>query len=101
MKAQDVHVSGTFCTAADLSGHFHYAQEKGYSGVGIYSRYEPSEVVVGMGIPEFDDEGRWVEKRFDRPGRKLSVISCYFPSGSSGEERQGVKFRFWMPFTPS
>lgn len=94
VKAQDVHVSGTFCTAADLSGHFHYAQKKGYSGVGIYSRYEPSEVVVGMGIPEFDDEGRWVEKRFDRPGRKLSVISCYFPSGSSGEERQGVKFRF-------
>ncbi|MDO9218027.1 MAG: exodeoxyribonuclease III, partial [Lacisediminimonas sp.] len=48
----------------------------------------------GLGTPEFDDEGRWVEARFDRPGRKLSVISCYFPSGSSGEERQAVKFRF-------
>jgi exodeoxyribonuclease-3 len=36
-----------------------------------------------------------VELRFDTPGqRKLSIISCYFPSGSSGEERQQAKFRF-------
>ncbi len=94
VKAQHEHVAGIFCTAADLAGHFHYAQKKGYSGVGVYTGLAPSDVVVGLGLPEFDDEGRWVEARFDRPGRKLSVISCYFPSGSSGEERQEVKFRF-------
>ncbi len=94
LKAQHEHVAGVFCTAADLAGHFHYAQKKGYSGVGVYTGLAPSDVVVGLGLPEFDDEGRWVEARFDRPGRKLSVISCYFPSGSSGEERQEVKFRF-------
>jgi exodeoxyribonuclease-3 len=43
---------------------------------------------------EFDQEGRWVEVRFDTPSRKLSLISSYFPSGSSGEERQQAKFRF-------
>lgn len=94
VKAQDEHVKGIFCTAGDLAGHFHYAQKKGYSGVGIYSRHEPSDVVIGMGVPAFDAEGRWVEMRFDRPARKLSVISCYFPSGSSSQERQEVKSRF-------
>jgi exodeoxyribonuclease-3 len=94
VKAQHEHVSGVFDTAGDLSGHFHYAQKKGYSGVGLYTRFEPSDVVIGMGTPEFDDEGRWVEVRFDKPGRKLSIISCYFPSGSSGEDRQQAKFRF-------
>jgi len=47
-----------------------------------------------MGVSEFDDEGRWVEARFDTPQRKLSLISCYFPSGSSSPERQEAKFRF-------
>ncbi len=94
VKAQHEHVSDVFCTAGDLSGHFHYAQKKGYSGVGLYTRHEPSDVVIGMGVPEFDNEGRWVEARFDKPGRKLSIISCYFPSGSSGEDRQQAKFRF-------
>ncbi|MFO1339555.1 MAG: exodeoxyribonuclease III [Burkholderiaceae bacterium] len=60
----------------------------------MYTRHAPSEVITGIGVPEFDDEGRYVELRFDKPGRKLSLISCYFPSGSSGEERQQAKFRF-------
>jgi exodeoxyribonuclease-3 len=79
---------------AGLRGHFHYAQKKGYSGVAMYTKKEPSDVVSGFGVTEFDDEGRYVETRFDTPHRKLSLISCYFPSGSSGEERQQAKFRF-------
>lgn len=94
VKAQSEHVFGVFDTVGDLTGHFHFAQKKGYSGVGLYTRFEPSDVVVGIGNSEFDDEGRWVEARFDKPGRKLSIISCYFPSGSSGEDRQQAKFRF-------
>ena len=35
-----------------------------------------------------------METRFDTAKRKLSIISCYFPSGSSGEDRQAAKFRF-------
>jgi exodeoxyribonuclease-3 len=94
VKAQHEHVDGVFCSAGSLKGHFHYALKKGYSGVGMYTRETPSEVITGVGVQEFDDEGRWVEARFDRPGRKLSIISCYFPSGSSGEERQQAKYRF-------
>ncbi|MFM2402121.1 MAG: exodeoxyribonuclease, partial [Pseudomonadota bacterium] len=77
-----------------MAGHFQYAQKKGYSGVGLYTRHTPSDVVIGLGDPEFDAEGRYVECRYDTPGRKLSLISAYFPSGSSGEDRQAAKYRF-------
>ncbi len=100
VKAQQEHVENVFCSPGDLKGHFHYAQKKGYSGVGLYTRDEPSDLIIGFGVPEFDDEGRYVEKRFDKPGRKLSLISCYFPSGSSGEDRQQAKFRFLAAIYP-
>lgn len=100
VKAVAEDVQGRFETLAGLKGHFHFAQKKGYSGVGVYSRHEPSDVVVGFGSPEFDAEGRYVELRFDTPQRKLSIISAYFPSGSSGEERQQAKFRFLGEFEP-
>ncbi len=100
VKAQATDVVGRFEQLAGLRGHFHFAQKKGYSGVGVYTRHEPSEVIVGYGSEEFDAEGRYVELRFDTPRAKLSLISAYFPSGSSGEERQQAKFRFLAEFFP-
>ncbi|WP_168562201.1 exodeoxyribonuclease III [Rhizobacter sp. SG703] len=100
VKAQAADIAGRFERVHDMHGHFHFAEKKGYSGVGVYSRKTPSDVVVGFGSPEFDAEGRYVELRFDTPQRKLSIISCYFPSGSSGEERQLAKFRFLALMTP-
>lgn len=95
IKAQAPDVSGRFEQIAGLQGHFHFARKKGYSGVGVYTRHEPSDVIVGFdGGGEFDAEGRWVELRFDTPQRRLSIISVYFPSGSSGPERQEAKYRF-------
>jgi exodeoxyribonuclease-3 len=94
VKAVHDDVHGKHDTLAGLRGHFHFAQKKGYSGVGVFARHEPSDVIVGFGCEEFDAEGRYVELRFDTPQRKLSIISCYFPSGSSGEDRQQAKFRF-------
>ena len=104
LKAQAADISGRFEEIAGHKGYFHFAEKKGYSGVGIYTRHEPSDVIVGSGSTEFDAEGRYVELRFDSPGRthspKLSIISCYFPSGSSGEERQAAKFRFLAELYP-
>ena len=104
LKAQAPDMSGRFEEMAGLKGHFQYAEKKGYSGVGVYSRHEPSDVIIGYGSDEFDLEGRYVELRFDRPGRKhvpkLSIVSAYFPSGSSGPERQEAKFRFLAGFYP-
>lgn len=69
---------------------YYDAVKKGYSGVAIYARQKPIQVVKGLGFDECDTEGRYIQ--FDYPN--LSVVSIYFPSGSSGDERQQVKFGF-------
>jgi exodeoxyribonuclease III len=78
--------------------HCYYfdAQKKGYSGVALYAKRKPDSVVIGYGSKEFDREGRYLEAQFG----KLSVVSVYLPSGSSGEERQQAKFRFLAEFMP-
>ena len=100
VKAQADDVAGRFERVAGMDGHFHFAEKKGYSGVGLYSGKAPSAVIVGFDRKEFDAEGRYVEARFDTARRKFSVISCYFPSGSSGEDRQAAKFRFLARIYP-
>ena len=104
LRAQAADIAGRFEEIAGHKGYFHFAEKKGYSGVGIYTRHEPSDVITGHASAEFDAEGRYVELRFDSPARlqhpKLSIISCYFPSGTSGEERQAAKFRFLAELQP-
>lgn len=100
IKAQADDVKGRFETLSGMTGHFHFAEKKGYSGVGVYTRHEPSDVIIGFGSSEFDAEGRYVEVRFDTPQTRMSVISAYFPSGSSGEDRQQAKFRFLAEIYP-
>ena len=104
LKAQVCDMEGRFEHIAGMKGHFHCAEKRGYSGVGLYTRHEPSDVIMGLGARdpsgEFDREGRYVELRFDKPGRKLSVINIYFPSGSSSDERQLAKFRFLAMIEP-
>ena len=76
---------------------FHDARsKKGYSGVAIYSRQQPDEVLTELGVAEFDAEGRYIEFRFGN----LSVVSLYLPSGSSSDERQLAKYRFLDMFLP-
>ena len=75
---------------------YHDAEKKGYSGVAIYSKVEPKKVIKGIGWHDIDVEGRYIEFQFG----KLSVISLYMHSGSSGEERQQVKFDFMDRFMP-
>jgi len=70
--------------------YWYSAQKKGYSGVAILCKEEPKHVEYGCGHEVFDYEGRVVRADFDG----YSVISAYFPSGSSGDIRQDVKFEF-------
>jgi exodeoxyribonuclease-3 len=72
------------------------AQKKGYSSVAIFSKTEPDHVEYGCGIPKYDDEGRILRADFG----DFSVLSCYFPSGSSGEDRQDFKMDFLADFQP-
>ena len=67
------------------------AQKKGYSGVAILSKTKPDNVVYGMGIEKYDNEGRFIRADYG----DLSIVSVYHPSGTSGEERQAFKMQ-WL-----
>ncbi len=96
LKAQTADMSVEMLNPPGYFGYFHYAEKKGYSGVGIYSRRQPDQIIEGLGIPDIDAEGRYIEAVFGN----LSVVSLYLPSGSSGEERQAAKFSFMERFLP-
>lgn len=96
LKAQQADMSALMLAPPGYHGYFHYAEKRGYSGVGIYSRREPDLLQIGIGCDEFDAEGRYVRADFGI----LTVISLYLPSGSSSEERQQAKFRFMEMFWP-
>lgn len=70
------------------------AQKPGYSGVAIYSKHQPKQIIKEMGYAVADTEGRYIQ--FDY--HNLSVVSLYLPSGTSGEGRQAVKFDFLEQF---
>jgi exodeoxyribonuclease-3 len=78
-------------------GYQHYwnpAEKKGYSGTAIFTKQTPTHIEYGCGMEDYDREGRIIRVDFE----ECSVMSAYFPSGSSGEERQEFKFRFLDDF---
>jgi len=96
LKAQAADLTPEMGKAGGLTGFFHFAEKKGYSGVGLYYRRAPDRVIEGIGLRDIDSEGRYLRADFGR----LSVISVYLPSGSSGPHRQAAKFRFMDHFFP-
>jgi exodeoxyribonuclease-3 len=94
LKAQADNMTEAMLAPAGYQGYFHYAEKKGYSGVGIYAKAQPDQVIEGLGVPEIDAEGRYVELVYGG----LSIISVYLPSGSSGDHRQAAKFTFMEHF---
>lgn len=78
-------------------GYEHYwypAEKKGYSGTAILTKITPKHVEYGSGMDDYDREGRIIRADFEN----VSVMSTYFPSGSSGDERQAFKYRFLEDF---
>lgn len=96
LKAQEADLPEEIRRLPGYQGFFNCAEKKGYSGCGLWTRIAPQAVRTGWGDEEFDAEGRYVEADFGR----LTVISAYFPSGSSSEERQAAKYRFLERFAP-
>lgn len=70
--------------------YFYDAEKKGYSGTGIYSKHEPVQVHKGLDFHCTKNEGRYLQLDF----KNLSIASLYLPSGTSGEERQKMKYEF-------
>ena len=90
LKANREDVGDNILNPKGYTSYWHSATKKGYSGVAIYSKKEPNHVEIGCGIAKYDFEGRVIRADFD----DFSVISIYFPSGTSGELRQSFKEGF-------
>ena len=96
IKAQVADLPRPLLAPPGLRGHFHPAEKRGYSGVAIYTRKDPDKVVMGLGIPDIDAQGRFLQVDFG----KLSVVSLYMPSGTMGAEAQARKYAFMERFLP-
>jgi exodeoxyribonuclease III len=70
------------------------AQKKGYSGVATFSKSKPDLVEIGCGMDKYDSEGRIIRTDFG----DMTLLNCYFPSGTTGDERQGFKMEFLEDF---
>ena len=90
LKAQEIDLPLETFQPKGYHAYFACAEKKGYSGVGMYTKKKPVRVTRGLGFPEADQEGRYLEADFG----PLSVVSLYLPSGTSGDVRQAVKFDF-------
>lgn len=89
-KAQIHNLTDDIFCPKDYHCFYYDAQKKGYSGVAIYTKQKPNDIITGLGWDHADNEGRYIQADFD----DLSIASIYLPSGSSGDERQDVKFDF-------
>ncbi|MDO4905357.1 MAG: exodeoxyribonuclease III [Lautropia sp.] len=94
VRAQLADMGEAMRAIGPATGHFHLAERKGYSGVGIYTRHRPAGIREGFGQAVFDAEGRYLEMDFGTH----SIISVYVPSGSSSGERLAQKFVFMEAF---
>jgi exodeoxyribonuclease III len=91
IKAQETDIDRTAIESAGYRPYFFLAQKKGYSGVGILSKIEPGNVEFGHGKEQSDFEGRVLRADFG----EITLISAYFPSGTTGEVRQAYKY-VWL-----
>ena len=96
IKAQVEQLDDAFIHPKGYHTFWHPAEKKGYSGVAIFSKEMPNDIIYGCGIETYDQEGRVLRVDFDH----YSVLSVYFPSGASGSPRQQVKEDFLADFTP-
>ncbi len=93
-KAQPEQIDTDLFKENGYETYTYSAQKKGYSGVAILTKKTPNHVEYGCGIEKYDYEGRIIRADYD----DFSVMSIYFPSGSSGEGRQAYKMEFLADF---
>lgn len=95
-KAHEEQIDESILEEAGYKHHWHSAIKKGYSGVATFSKIEPTYVKAGVGMEKYDNEGRVLRTDFN----DLTILNCYFPSGSSSEERHAFKMDFLNDLKP-
>jgi len=91
IKAQQGDIDVSAIEAAGYKSYWFCAQKKGYSGVAILTKIQPDKVIYGSSIEQSDFEGRVIRADFG----EVTLVNAYFPSGTSGEERQAYKY-VWL-----
>src|SRR6185436_5834004 len=91
IKAQQGDIDVSAIEAAGYKSYWFCAQKKGYSGVAILTKIKPDKMVYGSSIEQSDFEGRVIRADFG----DVTLVNAYFPSGTSGEERQAYKY-IWL-----
>jgi exodeoxyribonuclease-3 len=94
-KAQPEQIDSKAFYKLGYETYWYSAKRKGYSGTGIVTRIKPDRIIKGMGMEAYDDEGRVLRADFGG----LTLISTYFPSGTSGDVRQAFKMQYLEDFT--
>ena len=95
-KSQPEQVDLSELESYGYNAYWHSAEKKGYSGVLTISKQKADNTVIGLGIEKYDSEGRVIRTDFG----DWSLLNCYFPSGSSGEERHAFKMDYLNDFRP-
>jgi exodeoxyribonuclease-3 len=90
-KASKENVDHTSFNKMGYHDYWYSAQKKGYSGVAVFTKIKPDHIEYGTGHKVSDDEGRVLQLDFG----DTRLINAYFPSGTSGEERQEFKYK-WL-----
>lgn len=93
-KSQPDQVDTTEFEKLGYTAYWHSAEKKGYSGVITFTKIKPLEIKLGMSKKKYDIEGRVLETKF----KNFNLLNCYFPSGSSGDERHAFKEDFLKDF---
>jgi len=94
-KASKENVDHAAFNALGYHDYWYSAQKKGYSGVAVFTKIKPDHVEYGTGHKVSDDEGRVIQLDFG----DVRLINAYFPSGTSGDERQSFKYVWLDEFT--
>jgi exodeoxyribonuclease-3 len=94
VKALPEQIDGAIFANLGYQAYWHSAEKKGYSGVLTLARRAPNYVEAGCDMPVYDAEGRILRLDFG----EWTLLNCYFPSGTTGEERQAFKMRFLDDF---
>ena len=95
-KALEEQVDESLLEEIGYHHYWHSAEKKGYSGVATFSKVKPTKVIAGCGQEIYDREGRVLRTDFG----DLTILNCYFPSGSAGEERHAFKMQFLHNLKP-
>lgn len=90
-KIQDDQLEDDMRNREGYHSYFSFAVKKGYSGTAVYSKIKPKSIAHGIGIEEFDSEGRIVQVEFD----EFTLLNIYFPNGQMNDTRLDYKLRFY------